>query len=70
MNNEQFKSKIDRRQIAIALDIGYHPFKLTFFQKEGGQSLAVFIENDTFGKISLDSNIIYQTANNLNSDTN
>ena len=44
---------------SIALDTGYHPIRVTYFEKGGGNSLEVYYENAGFEKRSIPDNLLF-----------
>ena len=44
---------------SVALDTGYHPIRVTYFEKGGGNSLEVYYDNARFEKRSIPDNLLF-----------
>ena len=44
---------------SVALDTGYHPIRVTYFEKGGGNSLEVYYDNARFEKRSTPDNLLF-----------
>ena len=44
---------------SIALDVGHHPIRVTYFEKSGANQLDVYYESASFEKQSIPDNLLF-----------